>query len=136
MPAKIKNKQSTRSPIRIYFLIMTMVWVIGSLITIWILSHTTVQKLVISDKDYVIWERFYELDMCNQDVYKPTAINQNNYTKPTDAEKTKCKEEKMTQLIESRQASFKNDLLNSGIWAFLFIILLLTHYRKFLNKED
>ena len=122
--------------------------------------YTTAKKFVITDQEYIISERYYDLDTCSNPVLKPTVVQtttstippmatQNtttsiatpqgaaeNYVQPTDKEIAKCKADKTAQLIQSRQATFKSDLLSAGTWALLFVILLLTHYGKFLKKED
>jgi len=141
------GKTHTRSPLKIYFLLMTMTGVIGTLVTMGILVFSVAKKIVITDQEYIISERYYELDSCNNPVLKtntntvvaqPTATPSETYVQPTDAEKEKCKADKTVQLIAGRSATFKTDVLGGAIRSILFLTLLLTHYPRFIRsrKED
>ena len=95
------------------------------------------KKLIITDQEYIVSERYYDLDTCSNPVLKPVVIQTTtsstvppmatqttsttvpvaqpateNYVQPTDAEIAKCKADKTAQLIQSRQATFKNDVLS------------------------
>lgn len=129
------KKTHTRSPLKLYLLLITLAWVIGTLVTMGILIFSVAKKFIITDQEYVISERYYEIDVCSNPVSKPDAINPNNYAIPTDAEKAKCKADKTAELIAARQANFKVDVLNWGIRAVLFLTLLLTHYPKFMKTR-
>jgi hypothetical protein len=101
-----------------------------------ILIYTLGKNFILTDQEYVISERYYDLDVCNNPILKPvtvqtttstvpplatsttTTVSQpqqtptENYVTPTDAEKAKCKADKTAELIQSRQANFKMDLLS------------------------
>lgn len=161
------TKTRTRSPLKLYFLLITLTGVIGSLITVGMLVFSIAKKAIITDQEYIISERYYELDACNNPVLKQTMIQtttttnvppmmgQTNttttvaqpqatatptetYVQPTDADKEKCKADKTAQLILSRSATFKSDVLGSAIRAILFVALLSIHYGRFMRtrKED
>lgn len=133
-----ETKSHGRSILRIYFLLMTLVAVIGTLVSLGFLLYAVGKKVIITNDEYIVGERYYELDMCTQGISKPTVANQNNMAYPTDAEITKCKEDKKTTLIQARNATFKTDVLGESIWTILFFILLMVHYPRFmkLNKKD
>jgi flavoprotein len=111
--------------------------VIGTLITIGILVFTVAKKFILTDQEYILSERYYDLDVCSNPVLKPvtvqtttstvpplatstttTTVSQQQatptetYVSPTDAEKAKCKADKTDELIQSRQANFKMDVLS------------------------
>ncbi len=132
------TKSHGRSILRIYFLLMTLVAVIGTLVSLGFLLYAVGKKVIITNDEYIVGERYYELDMCTQGISKPTVANQNNMAYPTDTEITKCKEDKKTTLIQARNATFKTDVLGESIWTILFFILLMVHYPRFmkLNKKD
>jgi hypothetical protein len=117
---------------------MTLVGVIGTLIALGFLLYAIGKKIIITNDEYIVGERYYELDMCSNGVSKPIPANQNNMAYPTDTEMAKCKADKKVQLVAARNALFKTDMLSGGIWTLLFFILLLTHYPRFmrLNKKD
>jgi hypothetical protein len=117
---------------------MTLVAVIGTLVSLGFLLYAVGKKVIITNDEYIVGERYYELDMCTQGISKPTVANQNNMAYPTDTEITKCKEDKKTTLIQARNATFKTDVLGESIWTILFFILLMVHYPRFmkLNKKD
>lgn len=135
--ASSKNKSHGRSTLKIYFLLITLTGVIGTLISFGFLFYAIGKKLIITNDEYIVGERYYELDMCSNGLSKPTTANQNNMVYPTDAEIAKCKEEKKATLVQARNALFKTDMLSWGIWTLLFFILLITHYPRFmkLNKK-
>ena len=167
MPTKQKTRTTTtktrnRSPLKLYFLLITLTGVIGSLITVGMLVFSIAKKAIITDQEYIISERYYELDTCNNPILKPTYVQttttstvppmmaQTNtsrveiaqpttpsetYVQPTDTEKEKCKADKTAQLIASRSAMFKSDVLGAAIWAILFVALLLTHYPRFMKSR-
>lgn len=135
MPKKTGNttKSHGRSVFKIYFLLMTMVGVIGTLISLGWLLYAGGKKLIITNDEYIVGERYYEIDMCNNGISKPTQANQNNMIYPTDTEIAKCKVDKKEQLIAARNAIFKQDILSGGIRTLLFFILLMVHYPRFMN---
>ncbi|PJA48321.1 MAG: hypothetical protein CO170_03135 [candidate division SR1 bacterium CG_4_9_14_3_um_filter_40_9] len=149
-------KSRTRSPLKLYFLLITLVGVIGTLITLGILIFTVAKKFILTDQEYILSERYYELDVCSNPILKPitiqtttssvppmatsiatTTVSQQQamptetYVSPTDEEKAKCKAEKTDQLIQARGATFKMDVLSGGIRTVLFLVLLFTHYPRF-----
>lgn len=132
------TKHHGRTVFKVYFLLTTLVGVIGTLVALGTLLYAIGKKAIITNDEYIVGERYYELDMCNNGFSKPTPANQNNMTYPTDKEIAKCKEDKKSQLIAARSALFKEDMLSGGIWTLLFFILLLIHYPRFmrLNKKD
>jgi len=139
------GKTRNRSPLKLYFLLITLTGVVGSLITLGILIFSVAKNVIITDQEYIISERYYELDMCNnpvlksaRDSYAVAVPTQENYVQPTDAEIEKCKADKTEQLIQGRKASFKMDVLGGAIRAILFLALLLTHYPRFMasRKDD
>ena len=91
---------------------MTIVGVIGTLISLGIFLFNIGKKVIITDDEYIVGERYYELDMCSNEVYRPTKANENNMVYPTDNEIEKCKSDKKVQLIAARNAIFKTDMLS------------------------
>ena len=132
------NKSRERSVLKIYFLLTTLAAVIGTLVSLGFLLYAVGKKMIITNDEYIVGERYYELDMCSNGISKPTTSNQNNMTYPTDAEIAKCKADKKAQLISARNALFKEDMLSESIWTILFFVLLMTHYPRFmkLNKKE
>jgi len=127
------SKSHGRSVLRIYFLLMTLVGVIGTLIALGFFLYSVGKKVIITNDEYIVGERYYELDQCSN-----TRVADAKTVKPTDTDIAKCKEEKKTMLIQSRNAIFKTDMLSGGIRTLLFFIILAIHYPKFmrLNKKD
>lgn len=143
MATKTINKSDkfhVRNPLKIYFLLITLVGVIGTLVSFGMLIYSIGKQVIITNDEYIVGDRYYEIDSCNNNMTpKPTASNPNNVTAPTEAEKEKCKTEKKARLIQSRKATFKTDVLSGAIWGILFLALLLTHYPKFMSfskKEE
>lgn len=127
------TKSHGRSVLKLYFLLTTLVGVIGTLVAFGFLLYAVGKKIIITNDEYIVGERYYELDQCSN-----TIVADAKTVKPTDAEIAKCKEEKRTMLIQSRNAIFKTDILSGGIRTLLFFVVLLTHYPRFmrLNKKD
>ena len=147
-PTSNANKNHSRNPLKIYFLLTTIAAVIWTLISLGFFIYTIGKKVIITNNEYVVWERYYELDTCTQNILKPTQQTAPNtvqaipvattdvtstYVAPTETEIAKCKAEKTTQLIQARSVLFKEDVLNGGIRTILFLILLMTHYPRFMK---
>ena len=101
------TKSHGRTVIKIYFLIMTLVGIIGTLVSLGFFLYSIGKKAIITNDEYIVGERYYELDQCTN-----TIVADSKTVKPTDAEVTKCKEEKKAMLIQSRNAIFKTDMLS------------------------
>lgn len=112
---------------------MTLVGVIGTLVSLGFFLYSIGKKVIITNDEYIVGERYYELDQCSN-----TIITEKETVKPSEKDITKCKEEKKTMLIQSRNALFKTDMLSGGIWTILFFVLLMVHYPRFIrqNKKD
>lgn len=126
------TKSHARSVLKIYFLLMTLVAIIGTLISLGFFLYNIGKKAIITNDEYILGERYYELDNCSN-----TVIADKQTTTPSDKDIEKCKEEKKVMLIQARNALFKEDMLSGGIWTILFLALLFVHYPKFmkLNKK-
>lgn len=120
------------SPLKLYFLLTTLAGIIWTLVSLGILLYSVGKQILITNDEYIIADKYYEMDMCNQNVAKPTMANPNALVTPTEAEKATCKAEKRDQLIKGRSVLFKEDMLSGGIWSILFLALLLIHYPKFM----
>lgn len=126
------TKTHLRNPLKIYFLLMSLVGVIWTLVAFGTLFYTVGKQVIITNEEYIVGDRYYEIDSCNTNmIAKPTKVNPDNYAPPTELEKEKCKAEKKVRLIQSRKVMFKTDVLGGAIWGILFLALLLTHYPKF-----
>jgi hypothetical protein len=104
------TKSHGRSVLKIYFLIMTLVGVIGTLITFGILAFTGGKQLIITDEEYIVGDRYYELDSCKYNDY-----DGKESTPATTEEIQKCETEKKDMLIKSRKVMFKQDMLGASI---------------------
>lgn len=112
---------------------MTLAGVIGTLITFWILAFTVGKQVIITNDEYVLGDRYYELDSCKYNDYDGKEA-----TKATEPEIKKCEKEKKEMLIQSRKVMFKQDVLGWAIRGILFLTLLLIHYPRFMRftKKD
>lgn len=127
-------KTHVRNPLKIYFLLITLVGLIGTLVSFGMLTYTIGKQIIITNDEYIVGDRYYEMDYCENNLKaRPTTSNPNNMVAPTEAEKATCKAEKKIQLIQSRKVTFKTDVLSGAIWGILFLALLLTHYPKFMR---
>lgn len=137
MTTKTSNttiKTHVRNPLKIYFLLVTLVGLIGTLVSFGILTYTIGKQIIITNDEYIVGDRYYEMEYCDNNLKaKPTETNANNMVAPTEEEKATCKAEKKIQLIQSRKVTFKTDVLSGAIWGILFFALLLTHYPRFMK---
>src|SRR5574344_2472872 len=117
---KAPNKSHGRSILRIYFLLMTLIGIIGTLVSLGFFLFNIGEKLIITNDEYIVAERYYELDQCTN-----TLIAEKETIKPSDADIAKCKEEKKAMLIQSRNATFKSDMVGGVIRTILFFVILL-----------
>jgi len=112
---------------------MTLVGVIGTLITFGILIFSIGKQVIITDDEYIFGDRYYELENCKYNDY-----DGKESTKATEKEIKTCEEEKKAILTQSRKVMFKQDVLGWAIWGILFLVLMLTHYPRFMRftKKD
>lgn len=112
-PLKTEPKKThLRNPLKIYFLLMSLVGVIGTLVAFGTLFYTVGKQVIITNDEYIVGDRYYEIDACNTTmIAKPTKVNPDNYAPPTEIEKEKCKADKKVRLIQSRKVMFKTDVL-------------------------
>lgn len=129
------EKSHGRSTIKVYLLLMTLLGAVWWIIGTGILLFNIGKQIIMTDEEYILWNRYYELEACEQSIYKPTKNNQNNYVMPTKEEETTCKEEKKEQLKQARKAEFKENVIGGWIRAILFGIILLIHYPKFMKAR-
>ena len=101
------TKSHGRTVIKIYFLIMTLVGIIGTLVSLGFFLYNIGKKIIITNDEYIVGERYYELDQCTN-----TIIADKQTATPAPADIAKCKEEKKAMLIQSRNALFKTDMLS------------------------
>jgi hypothetical protein len=126
-------KSHVRSPLRIYFLIMSLVGVIWTLVAFWILAFSIGKQVIITDNEYVLGDRYYEIENCQ---YNNQYDNNGQQDKLTQEEITTCEERKKITLIQSRKVMFKEDVLGWIIWGMLFLVLLLVHYPRFMKFTE
>jgi hypothetical protein len=108
-----QTKPHVRNPLKIYFLLITLVGLIGTLVSFGMLTYTIGKQVIITNDEYLVGDRYYEIDSCNTNmIAKPTETNPNNMIVPTEVEKEKCKADKKVRLIQSRRVLFKTDVLS------------------------
>lgn len=105
MPTK-STKTHLRNPIKVYLLIMTLVGVIGTLISLGIVAFSTGKQILITDEEYILGDRYYELESCKYNNY-----GNKEETKATPEEIEQCESKKTDMLIKSRKVNFKEDVL-------------------------
>ncbi len=128
-----ETKTHTRSPLKIYFLIMTLVGVIGSVISFGILCFSIGKQIIITNDEYIAGERYYEIENCKYNDY-----DGKESTKATTAEIKQCEEEKKVMLVQSRKVTYKQDVLGGAIRGILFFGIFIIHYPRFMRftKKD
>jgi hypothetical protein len=129
------KKPSTWTIFRVYFLIASLVGLIGMLVSLGIALTSIAQRVIITDNEYIKGQRAYELQQCKEPYYygKTDVANQN--WKPTQQQIQTCETEKTEQVLLGRRVDFKMSVLGGGIRALLFAALFFTHYPRF-KKEN
>ena len=124
------TKTQTRNPLKIYFLIMTLIGVIWTLVSFGILLLNIGKQVIITNDEYIMGDRYYEIENCKNNNYNGTLV--------TKEKEKKCIEERKTTLVQSRKVLFKENILEWTIWGILFLIVVLVHYPKFIKftKKD
>jgi len=132
MPSKTTpTKSHARTPSKIYFLIITLVGLIGSVVAIGALVSNIGKQLIISDQEYILGDRYYEIESCKYNQYDSSE----KATKPTSEVIAQCEEDKKEMLIQSRKVRFKENMINGTIRAIIFLTLLFIHYPRFIKKN-
>lgn len=120
---------------RVYLLIASLVGLIWSLVSLGVALTSLWHRLIITDKEYLMWDRYYELQQCKEPYYygKTTPNDQNR--RPSEEQIKQCEEEKKEQVLLWRNVRTKETVLGWWIRAILFIVLFFTHYPRF-RKEN
>lgn len=120
---------------KVYLLIASLVWLIGSLVSLGICLTSIAQKLIITNEEYVRWRMSYELQQCKEPYYYGKTTEADKNRRPSEAQIKECETKKTEDLIFSRSVNVKETVLAGWIRAILFIVLFFTHYPKF-RKEN
>ncbi len=120
---------------KVYLLIASLVGLIWTLISLGIALTSLGQKLIITDMEYLMGERSYELQQCKEPYYYgKTTVNDEN-RRPSEEQIKTCEQEKKEQVVLWRNAITKGSVFGWIIWAILLWILFITHYPRFKREN-
>jgi hypothetical protein len=121
----------------LYLALASFVGLIGSIVGYGTFGYEFVKSKIISDEEYVVGSRSYEIKSCEDSIYPP-AVDTKEKVEPrarTEAEITKCKIETRERLIKERQYQLKDSAISGGIWGTLFLIIFLIHFPVLLRAN-
>lgn len=123
------------SPVRIYFTILSIVGIVGSIISGGASVYTLIDKVLITDEEYLVGgNRSYEYTQCDQPTYKAEA-----QVERTAEETAACKTEATQRILVARSYEFKSDLIMGVVRFAVFCTVYGFHYsrlKNFRNEAD
>ncbi len=125
-------EKKTWSAYKTYLAIASLTWLIWGVISLWIALTSLGERIIITNQEYVDWDRYYAIDQCSDWYYKWSEAERKTLSPE---EIKECEEEQRTRLILARNVRTKESVFGGIIRAILFSALFFTHYPKF-KKSD
>lgn len=125
--------------LRLYFLLISIIAICWATISLWFIIYPTIQKILITDREYSVNQREYK--NCSEANYSPKALPDGTYTdervEKTDDEITSCQQQSLLKLAESRYFQYKETLTVAISRFLIFAILFSVHFPIFIrhNKD-
>ena len=128
----MEKQQKSWTTMKVYLLISSLAGLFGMIIGFWIVISQFVSFYVISQDEYIN-NRYREVQQCKDPVYTEKGDNKTK----TPAEIETCQKEATDRLVIWRKYELKNSAVNGALRGFLFLIIFVVHYPKFVryNKE-
>ncbi len=124
-------KSHSRTVLKVYLMIATLIWLIWLLIWYGQLASSTLSYLIIDDQEYISSDRYYEMRSCED----PDFTHSWDKIIKSELKITECEKEMEEEMILRRQVEFKEDLINGIVWGTLFLVVFLLHYPRFLREN-
>lgn len=117
----------------LYLWVVSVFSVIALAINLWIILTMAANFVFITDAEYVASNYSYKLENCeNWGRVKTMSPEWETTTQTrTEEEIEECKEQAREDLATQRRFRLKEDLIASGAWFIVFIILFGLHYPQF-----
>lgn len=135
-----KKALSTSAPknafLRVYLLIISIIATAGATISLGFFIYPTIQKLIITDKEYLFNYREYK--RCSEEKYTPIETEKGiieNHTKPIAEEISDCQEKVREEQKIQRSYEYKRDITNALSRLAVFCFLFLTHFPAFIRQQ-
>ena len=123
------------SPVRIYFTILSIVGIVGSIIAGGASVYTLIDKALITDEEYLVGgNRSYEYTQCDLPTYKAEV-----QVDRTAEEIATCKTEARERVLVARSYEFKSDLIMGIVRFAIFATVYGFHYsrlKSFRNENE
>lgn len=127
---------------RFYFAIVSIIWLVGTVVWYWTLAYQLLSFNLISTDEYVRWTYDYRIQSCedNNTAYaKPVSTTETTDgltgTQKTPEEIQTCKDKAYEEISFQRSYNLKNDMIWGWVWWSLFAIVFLLHFPFFIRKE-
>jgi len=118
---------------RLYFTLISIVWIIWMMIGYGTLIYTLVNGAIITNEEYIAgWNYSYPIKECENPYVKPEWQS----VSKTSVEIQKCKDEATKTVLQTRAYNKKIDVINWIVRWTLFLILFITHFPFMMKKEE
>ena len=124
--------EQKNSFLRFYLLVISIIATLGMVISFGFLVYNVLDHSLISDEEYV--RNNWRYMNCSNTYYYDKI---DAPVQPTTEEITVCREDVREEIIVERSYSYKNNLIASMTWLFVFVVLFATHFPFFIryNRE-
>lgn len=123
--------KSKFSFLKLYFLLISLVWIVWLVVAYWIALQTFLSQKIITDQEYIQWSYLnYEITRCEEPKYIWDIA-----TPRTAEEIESCKQKATENIILQRNFDNKKDIISWILRWTLFLIIFVIHFPIFLRKE-
>lgn len=135
------------SLLKIYLMVVSVIGILGATIGYGIIGSEIIDRLVITDNEYIQFEHQWELDQCKEPkastapvatttpaAGQTTTTTTTNTIPRTEAEIKQCQDDKHAELLAKRSFDSKKSAISGGVWGTLFLLLFITHFPAFIRR--
>lgn len=126
------NHQKEYAIFRIYLGLVSIIGLIGTIVSVGTFGYTFLNTVVISNIEYVQNSpEGYAYRACSDPASYPADPKT---PAKTPAQITDCQNTQSAQILLSRKYNTKTTLIDTSVWGLIFLIVFLTHYPFFLRR--
>lgn len=122
---------------RLYLALASLIGLVGTVAGYGNIGYNWIERMIITDDEYVNGGRSYELKACEDPTNVPDAKNPTQYVSKirTEEEISKCKTDARARILTERSYQNKTSIIGGGVWGSLFFIVFLMHFPIFLRTH-
>ncbi len=130
----------TRNAVRSYFAVVSVLSIAGVIVAWGILFYNLLNRVLITNEEYILGANSWEITNCEQPDYKPdptSAVAPQIQVAKTPEKIAECKAQATTRVIAQRNYNLKQMMIGGGVRFIICLVVFLIHYPKLkASKEE